>query len=136
MFSQDGSPLESIQTCTKKFRAMSMELTHPTATDAAGYDICGGAQAEGGNKMVEYLPIEWWDSVHGDDNDMTKQMKRITAPTVPLIRQFGNTAVMDVLVCLPHVSECVFSVLIIAGMCRCTRPRNFKTALRLMSAKR
>ena len=99
MFSQDGSPLESIQTCTKKFRAMSMELTHPTTAGATGFDISGGAHGEGDKKMVEYLPIEWWDSVHNDDNDMTRQMKRITAPTVPLIRQFGNTAVMDVLVC-------------------------------------
>jgi hypothetical protein len=46
---------------------------------------------------VEFVAIEWFDSVHGDELDVTAQTKRITPPTVPLIRDVGNMVAMDVL---------------------------------------
>lgn len=96
MFSQSDSPVPSIQACTEKFKTMSLESTHPIIEEDA-FDI--GYRSESGElRMVEYLAIEWWDAVHGDDQDITKQMKQITAPTVPLMRQFGNSAAMDILV--------------------------------------
>lgn len=118
------------------FKAMSMESTHPPAADAVPFNIgrsnnngansnttmstftSGSTSTDGGVgeeasrggdvPMVDYIPIEWWDSVHGEDQDITKQIHRITAPTIPLMRNFGNTAAMDILVssCFVIFSRC------------------------------
>lgn len=50
------------------------------------------------HRYVDYIAVEWWNAVHGDELDITKQTALITPPTVPLMRQFGNTAAMDILV--------------------------------------
>lgn len=104
MFAQEDSPAPSIQACTAKFKSLSLDCTHPTVVDAMPLDISNGSNNCGDRKMVEFLAIEWWDAVHGDDKDITKQMRSITAPTVPLMRQFGNTAALDILVFLLNIN--------------------------------
>ena len=93
MFAQPNSPAPSIQTCVQKFKRMSLESTHPSVAEMSPVAISNVKEG-----MVEYIAIEWWDSVHGEDKAISQQMQRITAPTVPLMRQFGNTAAMDILV--------------------------------------
>jgi hypothetical protein len=48
-------------------------------------------------EFFEFIAIEWFGCVHGDELDITNQTKLITPPTVELMRQFGNTAAMDIL---------------------------------------
>jgi hypothetical protein len=49
------------------------------------------------HRKIDFIPIEWFGCIHSDEIDMTLQMKAITCSTVPVIRQFGNTALLDLL---------------------------------------
>lgn len=49
------------------------------------------------SNIIDFVPIEWFPYIHGDELDITIQMKKITMSTIPMIRQFGNSAVMDLL---------------------------------------
>jgi hypothetical protein len=47
--------------------------------------------------MIDYIPVEWFSCIHGDEIDITVQMRSITMSSIPLIREFGNSAIMDLL---------------------------------------
>lgn len=76
-------------------------FTSTTAATPTTNGSVGGGEGPAGaaslSKYVEFVAIEWFDSVHGDELDVTSQTKRITPPTVPLIRDVGNMVAMDVL---------------------------------------
>jgi hypothetical protein len=55
------------------------------------------------NGRVEFLPISWHSDLHGDSADLDgidgvdSRLKPITLPSIPKLRQYSNTTILDVL---------------------------------------
>lgn len=58
---------------------------------------------KGGNSKIEVLPIEWFHIF--SNSDCAKRIADITLPTVPMIRQFANGALSDVIFYLDPVHK-------------------------------
>lgn len=109
LWSSDKSPAPSIQVCAARMKALALEAIYAsnnTSSSSSNSKSSGGGGEDESNdegstatipRYVEFVAIEWFDSVHGDELDVTAQTKRITPPTVPLIRDVGNMVAMDVL---------------------------------------
>lgn len=46
---------------------------------------------------IEFIPIEWYDTIHDSSNALSKSLQAITLPTIPALRGIANEAVFDVL---------------------------------------
>ncbi|CAN0182222.1 unnamed protein product [Pylaiella littoralis] len=65
---------------------------------------------EGSAGYVEFLPVEWFKQVHGDEAVSEKMVRDITLPSIPGFRDFANQAIMDVMYYLtPDVQAIVLS---------------------------
>jgi hypothetical protein len=51
-------------------------------------------------KRVEFIPVEWFETVHGDNSDLRDCLDAITLPSVPSIRQIANNVALDVILYL------------------------------------
>jgi hypothetical protein len=49
---------------------------------------------------IELIPIEWFDTVHDDSNDLMKSLRATTLPTIPALRAIANDVVFDILMYL------------------------------------
>jgi hypothetical protein len=49
------------------------------------------------NGRVEFLPISWHHELHGDPTGVDNRLKPITLPSIPKLRQYSNTTILDVL---------------------------------------
>ena len=47
--------------------------------------------------FVEFIAIDWFDCVHGDEYGVKKQVVSITPQTIPFVRDIANNFVIDVL---------------------------------------
>lgn len=56
-----------------------------------------GARASGLLGRVEFLPISWHDALHGAANNLDEGLRLITLPSTPLLREFTNDTIVDVL---------------------------------------
>ncbi|XP_037088440.1 LOW QUALITY PROTEIN: phospholipase DDHD2-like [Pollicipes pollicipes] len=57
----------------------------------------GGALQSGQLGRVEFLPISWHDALHGAANGLDRALRLITLPSIPLLREFTNDTIVDVL---------------------------------------
>ena len=46
---------------------------------------------------IEFIPITWHDELHGDATGVDERLKPITLPSIPKLRQYSNTTILDVL---------------------------------------
>lgn len=61
---------------------------------------------------IEFIPIEWFSSVHDESSILMRSLKATTLPTIPALRAIANDVVFDVLMYLTpnfcqHVLETV-----------------------------
>ena len=46
---------------------------------------------------VEFLPISWHHALHGAAGGLDEALRLITLPSIPLLREFTNDTIVDVL---------------------------------------
>lgn len=49
------------------------------------------------NGRVEFLPISWHHELHGDPTGVDTRLRPITLSSIPKLRQYSNTTILDVL---------------------------------------
>ena len=49
---------------------------------------------------IEFLPIQWYEKVHGNSSNVKKSVNAATLKTIPLMRSFVNDVVFDVMMYL------------------------------------
>lgn len=49
------------------------------------------------NGRVEFLPIAWHEDLHGTQTGIDEHLKPITLPSIPKLREFSNSTILDVL---------------------------------------
>ncbi len=49
------------------------------------------------NGRVEFLPIAWHEDLHGNQTGVDDNLKPITLPSIPKLREFSNSTILDVL---------------------------------------
>lgn len=77
-----------VNECVDDMRRMSEQLV------ASHFS---GAVRGGQLGRVEFMPVSWYDALHSADTGVDESLKPITLPSIPLLRQFVNGTVMDVL---------------------------------------
>ncbi|XP_038613532.1 SEC23-interacting protein [Tachyglossus aculeatus] len=78
----------SITECVDDFRCVSLKLlqTHfRTSLDDRKVS------------RVEFLPVHWHSSLHGDATDVDRNIKKITLPSIGRLRHFTNETLLDIL---------------------------------------
>lgn len=110
MWSSAGSDAESDQSfknTVDRFSGLVMDELNATPEDSSSSNAKTSTSASVASKKgipmvyrerVDFLPIEWHQCIHHQDLGLTKQLSLITNPHVPLLREFGNAAIVDVLV--------------------------------------
>ncbi|XP_043912008.1 SEC23-interacting protein [Protopterus annectens] len=78
----------SIVECVDDFRAVSLKLVKTHFKKAVD---------ESKVKRVEFLPVHWHDSLHGDATGVDRRIKKITLPSTSRLRQFTNETLLDIL---------------------------------------
>jgi len=59
---------------------------------------------------IEFIPIEWYDTIHDSSSSLSKSLQAITLPTIPALRGIANEAVFDVLMYItPNFCESVLN---------------------------
>ncbi|XP_042635456.1 SEC23-interacting protein [Catharus ustulatus] len=78
----------SIVECVDDFRTVSLKLlqTH--------FKKC---LEEGKVSRVEFLPVHWHSSLHGDATGVDRNIKKITLPSIGRLRHFTNETLLDIL---------------------------------------
>lgn len=46
---------------------------------------------------IEYLPINWHDTLHGEDTGTDNRLKPLTLKSIPKLRNFVNDTLLDIL---------------------------------------
>ena len=77
--------IKALREGVDKFRSLAAASSHGAR---AGDEPAG---------RVEFLPVEWNLSVRDDADGTMSRMRQVTPTTVPLLRQFANEVVLDVL---------------------------------------
>ena len=49
------------------------------------------------NGRIEYLPISWHKELHGDTTGLDERLKPLTLPSIPKLRDYSNSTILDVL---------------------------------------
>jgi len=49
---------------------------------------------------IEFLPVEWHDTIHSDSSAMMETLSRVTPPSIPALRGVANDVIFDVLMYL------------------------------------
>ncbi|XP_028936399.1 SEC23-interacting protein isoform X2 [Ornithorhynchus anatinus] len=78
----------SIIECVDDFRSVSLKLlqTH-FKKSLEDHKI----------SRVEFLPVHWHSSLHGDATDVDRNIKKITLPSIGRLRHFTNETLLDIL---------------------------------------
>ncbi|KAM8760650.1 triacylglycerol hydrolase DDHD2-like isoform 3-T4 [Acanthopagrus schlegelii] len=76
----------SIIQCVNDFRSASLSLL------ASHYKR---AQQDGKVGRVEFLPVNWHSSLHGDATGVDEDIQRITLPSISKLRHFTNDTLLD-----------------------------------------
>uniref|UniRef100_A0A671VXV1 DDHD domain containing 2 n=1 Tax=Sparus aurata TaxID=8175 RepID=A0A671VXV1_SPAAU len=76
----------SIIQCVNDFRSASLSLL------ASHYKR---AQQDGQVGRVEFLPVNWHSSLHGDATGVDEDIQRITLPSISKLRHFTNDTLLD-----------------------------------------
>lgn len=94
-FSRDDSPLPSFRVSVRELRSNILESQKKLrdAARAAGNEELASLPI----RRIEALPIEWFDAVHGPEDELTKKLALVTLPSLTMVRTFGNEAVADVM---------------------------------------
>lgn len=54
-------------------------------------------EQHGMHGRIEFIPITWHDELHGDATGVDERLKPITLPSIPKLRQYSNSTILDVL---------------------------------------
>jgi len=73
----------NIQECTSDMRSMGMKMR----TSHFGSDV----------NRTEFLPIEWCQALHGDENGIETALKNLSLPSIRRLRDFTNGTLTDIL---------------------------------------
>ncbi|KAM8973249.1 triacylglycerol hydrolase DDHD2 [Pelodytes ibericus] len=76
----------SIVQCVSDFRFLSLNLRHGHFKKALEQDQIG---------RVEFLPVDWHTALHADATGVDNDIKRITLPSISILRHFTNETLMD-----------------------------------------
>eukprot|EP00903_Cladosiphon_okamuranus_P008634 g8280.t1 len=90
--------------------AKGEDLAEGKAGEGDGGQPAAG-EGEGSGGYVEFLPVEWFNQVHGHDAVGEGLMQDITLSSIPGFRDFANQAIMDVMYYLtPDMQASILSV--------------------------
>ncbi|XP_033122396.1 phospholipase DDHD2-like isoform X1 [Anneissia japonica] len=78
----------SIYECVDDFRAVSLKLLNSHFKHA---------QDDGRMGRVEFLPVYWYDALHGDATGVDRLLRQITLPSIGRLRHFTNDTLLDIL---------------------------------------
>ncbi|XP_071985600.1 SEC23-interacting protein isoform X2 [Engystomops pustulosus] len=78
----------SIVECVDDFRAVSLKLLQSHYKKSVD---------EGKVRRVEFLPVHWHSSLHGDATGVDRHIKKITLPSIGRLRHFTNETLLDIL---------------------------------------
>lgn len=78
----------SIVECVDDFRSISQTLLHSHFSDAIKSGRIG---------RVEFLPVHWHTTLHGDATGIDSRLKAITLPSTGKLRHFVNDTLLDIL---------------------------------------
>lgn len=78
----------SIVECVEDFRKVSLDLMQSHFAQAV---------EDGRAARVEFLPVYWYDALHGDATGVDSVLRRITLPSILRLRRFTNETLLDIL---------------------------------------
>lgn len=78
----------SIVECVDDFRTVSLKLLQTHFRKSL---------EEGKVSRVEFLPVHWHSSLHGDATGVDRNIKKITLPSIGRLRHFTNETLLDIL---------------------------------------
>ncbi|XP_016892900.1 SEC23-interacting protein isoform X2 [Cynoglossus semilaevis] len=78
----------SMVECVDDFRNVSLKLLHSHFKNSLD---------EHAISRVEFLPVQWYKSLHGDATGVDRRIKKITLPSTGRLRHFTNETLLDVL---------------------------------------
>nr|XP_006111499.1 SEC23-interacting protein [Pelodiscus sinensis] len=78
----------SIVECVDDFRTVSLKLLHTHFKKSLD---------ELKVSRVEFLPVHWHSSLHGDATGVDRNIKKITLPSIGRLRHFTNETLLDIL---------------------------------------
>ncbi|XP_041424471.1 SEC23 interacting protein L homeolog isoform X1 [Xenopus laevis] len=78
----------SIIECVDDFRTVSLKLLQTHYRKSL---------EEGKARRVEFLPVHWHSSLHGDATGVDRRIKKITLPSIGRLRHFTNETLLDIL---------------------------------------
>ncbi|NXX46133.1 S23IP protein, partial [Tricholaema leucomelas] len=78
----------SIVECVDDFRTVSLKLLQTHFKKSL---------EEGKVSRVEFLPVHWHSSLHGDATGVDRNIKKITLPSIGRLRHFTNETLLDIL---------------------------------------
>jgi len=139
LFSKDDNPLPSFRASVEKCRLLTLQQRvqlyekqlkvdiasqsqsrpHPTSSSTSSStsaSTCptGPSSSRLNVSRVEFIPVEWHACVHSEELALSNSIKNVTLNNIPLLRDFANEAILDVLLYLsPH-----FQNRIIREVCR------------------
>ncbi|XP_063304488.1 phospholipase DDHD2 isoform X1 [Pelobates fuscus] len=76
----------SIIQCVNDFRFASLRLLRGHFKKALDQDLIG---------RVEFLPVDWHSALHADATGVDNDIKRITLPSISILRHFTNETLLD-----------------------------------------
>ncbi|XP_053548631.1 SEC23-interacting protein isoform X2 [Bombina bombina] len=78
----------SIVECVDDFRTVSLKLLQTHFKKSV---------EEGRVSRIEFLPVHWHSSLHGDATGVDRCIKKITLPSIGRLRHFTNETLLDIL---------------------------------------
>ncbi|XP_055331613.1 SEC23-interacting protein-like isoform X2 [Paramacrobiotus metropolitanus] len=78
----------TLNQCVDAYRLMARNLI------AEHFNFAG---KKGKSFRVEFIPINWHGILHSDNAELENRIKRITLPSIPIVRYFANDYVLDIL---------------------------------------
>uniref|UniRef100_A0A8C5R1J8 DDHD domain containing 2 n=1 Tax=Leptobrachium leishanense TaxID=445787 RepID=A0A8C5R1J8_9ANUR len=76
----------SIMQCVNDFRFVSLSLLRAHFKRAREQELIG---------RVEFLPVDWHSALHADATGVDNDIKRITLPSISILRHFTNETLLD-----------------------------------------
>ena len=72
--------------CTNDMRTMGLQMTdkHFEADESRV-------------NRTEFLPVQWYDCLHGDDQGIDENLRKLSLPSIKRLRDFTNGTLMDIL---------------------------------------
>ncbi|XP_038044465.1 phospholipase DDHD2-like isoform X2 [Patiria miniata] len=74
--------------CVDDFRSVSLGLMRSHFKHS---------QEDGRTGRIEFLPVYWYDALHGDATGVDRRLRRITLPSISRLRRFTNDTLLDIL---------------------------------------